>query len=323
MAALTFTNLNTRIMNRLRIPVANTTEGAKIDAVINDVIREICSKYDWPWLAKRQVINTVDDITTGTISVTKGSTSATLSATQATSLAERVIIVTGNTTEDGVYRISAHTAGTDAVTLASAYTGPTDAEAAYVVYGDEYDLAADVGKVLYVRRFGYTQPLRKIGWAEMLSIKNYDRSEGPPQIWAVHDYDTTGDNTTQKQLLVHPFSDDTYQMEVHYKLQINSSSEVSGSTVIPIPQDYLHVLEWGILGYAYPIFQADTTRGAYYLGRYGDALSLMVAQHRDEDGGSPQFQMEDCYRGHFRRGRRVSPANMDLGNWFGRLPYNP
>lgn len=323
MPALSFANIETRVMNRLRIPTSNSTEAAKVDALINDVIREMCSKYDWPWLAKRQVINTVDDITTGTISVTKGSTSATLSATQATSMTDRIIFVTSNTVENASYRISAHTAATDAVTLASAYTGPTDTAAAYVVYQDEYDLAADTGKVLYVRRFGYRHPLTRLGWADMLSIKNYDVSEGPPQVWAVHDYDTTGDNTTQKQLIVHPYPDDTYQMEAHYKLQINSSAEVSGTTTIPIPQDYVHVLEWGVLGYAFPIFLSDTVRGAYYLGRYGDALNLMVSQHRDEDGGAPRMQIEDTYRGHFSRSRRMSPATVDLGSWFGRLPYQP
>jgi hypothetical protein len=323
MPALTFSNLNTRIMNRLRIPTGNSTEAAKIDALTNDVIREICSKYDFPWLAKRQVLNTVDDITTGTIDVTKGSASATLSAAQATSLTDRIIFVTSNAVENASYRISAHTANATAVTLGSNYNGATNTAAAYVVYQDEYDLAADVGKALYVRRFGYPLPLRKVGWADMLGLKNYDTTEGPPQLWAVHDYDTTGDNTTQKQLIVHPYPDDTYQMEVHYKLQINSTTEVSGSTVIPIPQDYLHVLEWGILGYAYPIFLSDTVRGSYYLGRYGDALNLMVAQHRDEDGGSPVMQMADTYRSHFRRGRRLSPATADLGTWFGRWPFNP
>ena len=324
MASLTFANVLTRVANRLRIPEANTTETTKVAAVINDVYREIASKAAWEWLYDRQIINTVDRFGTAedstTANVTKGSTSVTLSATQATSLLDKQFNVPGNEVEDGLYRVSAHTAGTDAVTLASAYTGTTNTTASYQVWTDEYDLATDVGEVRFVRRFGWPGMLDRVSPQEMQRLKSHDRSEGPPVVYAVWDYETSGDPTTQKQLVIHPFPDDTYQLEVHFKQSLNT--EVSGSTRLLIPDDYVHVLEWGVLSIAYPVFLSDNQRGQHFGARYSDALNLMVSQHRANEGQGPQFQPADHYRRFYRSSQRRTAANSDLGNYFDRLPVS-
>ena len=316
MATLTFANVETRVANRLRLPTTNSTEMTKLDAVINDVYREIASKFVWPWLLKRQLINTVAPYETGTVSVTKSSTTATLSATATPTQAEKTFHVPSNDVENAIYRISAHTDATDTLTLASAYTGSTAAAAAYKIWSDEYDLASDVGEVRWVRRAGWRLPMVKLGPERMQHLKGHDRSEGPPQYWAVYDFDTTGDPTTVPQLVIHPFPDDTYQLEIHYKRTLNT--EVSSSTRLLIPDDYLHVIEWGTLSLGYPIFLNDAARGQYFHQKYVDALNLMVAQHRSYDD-NPGVEPADVYRG-FYRSRRVTPATADLGSTFDRWP---
>ena len=42
-----------RVMNSLRLRVDNTTEYAKVSAVVNEVYRDIAAKQDWWWLIKR------------------------------------------------------------------------------------------------------------------------------------------------------------------------------------------------------------------------------------------------------------------------------
>ena len=84
------------------------------------------------------IINTLDKVT-GTATVTKSNTSVTLGATVAVSLTGRKFFIDN---EGVLYRVSAHTAGTDAVTLDATYKEDSGT-GAFTVYQDEYDLASD------------------------------------------------------------------------------------------------------------------------------------------------------------------------------------
>lgn len=318
MASLVYSDIETRVMNRLRIPTTNTTEAAKVRALINDVYRDIGMKFDWWWLVKRQVINTVDDISTGTVAVTNGSASITFSSAPTSSVAGRVLLVPGDTRDSGaVYRISTHTAGSASATLDATYTGDTASAASYNVYQDTYDLAADVGKPLHVRRYGYSWPLDLVGPEEIHGIKIYDLSEGKPQMASVIDFDTSGDPTTQKQLVVHPYPDDTYRLEISYKQTLNT--ELSGSTRPLIPDDYLSALEYGTLARGYPIFLDDVERGTFFLGLFNDIMALMTLAQQEKTGDRPRIKVRDQYRSFYRRGR-VTAATADLGTFFDRWP---
>ena len=317
MASLTLANIETRCANSLRIPTSNSTEMTKLDAVINEVYRDIALKYDWEFLHKRTVINTVADITTGTISVTNDSTSVTFSSAPTPSVAQRVLIVDGNTIDPGAaYRVSAHTAGATAATLDAAYTGGTDTAAAYSVYGDSYDLPTDCEHVRFIRRAGFQHPMKRIDPSEMEEIKGWDRSEGSPQIYSVYDFDTTGDPTTQRQLVIHPYPDEIYRMEVHYRRSLNT--ELATTTRPLIPDDFAQLLVWGTLGVGYAIFLNDTERAGYFQSLFNDRLLLLTARKREMEG-PPGIVPAPGYRLR----QRVSPARVDLGDFFGRLPYQP
>ena len=85
------------------------------------------------------VISTVAKVT-GTASVTEGSASVTLDATVAASMSGRKFVFDD---ENVPYRITAHTAGTAAVTLDATFKEDTKASAVYTIFQDEYDLATD------------------------------------------------------------------------------------------------------------------------------------------------------------------------------------
>ena len=79
-ANLSFDDIMVRVMNSLRLRVDNTTEYAKVAAVVNEVYRDIAAKQDWWWLIKRWSTLTSDNLT-GTISVSRGSSGFTLTDT--------------------------------------------------------------------------------------------------------------------------------------------------------------------------------------------------------------------------------------------------
>ncbi len=319
MASLTFANVETRVANQLRLPTSNTTEMTKLDAIINMVYREIGARTDWYWLLKRTVINTVDDYSTGTVNVTSGSTSVTASATISASKAGQKLLITGDTVDSGaVYRITSHTAGTDAITIDAAFTGATNTTASYHIYQDTYDLPADLGAVVNITRYGYEEPLRIIPVEEMHRLKSWDLTSWKPHTAAIFDYDTTGDPTTQRQLIVHPYPDDTYRLEIHYRQALNT--EVSSSTRFHFPDDWIHVLDYGVLARGYPIFLNDAERGVYYQGLFETELQRMVGRLREWDG-YPHITPDDVHRGFYRNDR--TRGRSSLRSYFGRVPYNP
>lgn len=325
MASLTYTNIETRTMNSLRIPTSNATEQTKVANLINEVYRDVFARADWYWLLKRAVINTVAKYTTGTATVTLASTTVTLGTAPGAGLgsfAGYVFLVPTNTNDSGaVFRISSHTAASATVTLDALYTGADSSTAAFKIYQDTYSLATDVGKVYSVKRYGQFDRLEPIGMDEMGLLKQAETGEGKPQVWSVFDFATTGDQTTARRLVVHPYPDVAYRLEYHYKQTLNT--ELSGSTRPLIPDDYVQILVYGALARGFPIFLNDVQRGAYYQALFNDLLAQMMNIQRERTGDQAQLTPRDDYRRFYRRGARVAGIHTSLGSWFDRLPNVP
>lgn len=309
-------------MNALRLPTSNTTEATKVTAVMNEVYRDILLRGDgqWWWLIDRTVTNTTPEITTGTASVTNNSTTVTLSSAPAASVAGAKFYVSANTADSqALYRISAHTAGTTGLTLDAAYTGDTNTAASYYIWTDEYDLPTDFGKPHVIQRYGYDLPLEIITPDQMFDLKLSDRRTGKPHYAAVHNFATSGDPTTQRRLIVHPFPDtDRTRLEISYFQTLNT--ELSGTTRPLIPDDYVQLLVYGTLAAGYPIFLNDVVRGQYFQARFVDLLNLMLAQQR-KFMSNTRLVVNDGYR-LFYRDRR-STAGVNLGSLFDRYPTIP
>ena len=315
-AGLTYTQIETRVLNQIRIPVTNVTEQAKVAALINEVYRDIYVKEDWWWLWKRTVINTAAKISAGTVNIANGSTAITFSSAPGLVTGD-VLIIQGDVNDFGaVYRIASTGVG-GAQTLDAAATAATNVAAGYRMYQDSYSLPLDCGKVLLVKRYGERLPLKIVGMAELARYKILDQTEGKPEIVTVFDNATTGDPTTARQLQVHPYPDKTYRLEVFYKQQLNT--ELSGTTQAFMPDEYRQVLIYGSLARAYPIFLNDLERGKFFQALFNDTLSLMTGTHREYMKDLPQLVPDNAYR----MNRRPQRTATTLGAWFDRLPINP
>ncbi len=323
MAALSYGDIQTRVANHLRIPTSDTTQMTRVQAIINEVYRDLCARNPtWYWLRKRQIINTATAFDTGTASVTPGVTLVTLTASPSAgfgSFANRVFTVSANAQDpNAVYRVATHVAGEATFLLDAGYTGATGSAAAYHVYQDGYDLSTDCNRVFHVKRFGVRGAVTLIGPIEMAGLKEGDTSEGPPSVASISEFDTSGDPSTARQLVVHPYPDIPYRMEVFYTQSPNT--ELSGTTRPLIPDDYVQVLIYGALARGFPIFLNDTERGTFYQGLFNDTLSLMVSNSRQQED-HPGVAPRNDYRGFYRRGQRITAANADLGSAFDRWPY--
>jgi len=324
MAALTMADIRDRVMNSLRIRTSDAEQAGRVDDIINQVYRDVGAKYRWWWWRqKRQIINTATPFDSGTVTATHGSVSLTFSSTPPSeygSFANRMLIVDGLASDSGaVYRIQTHVAGLATAALDAPFSDQATTSA-FTVYQDAYDLATDCASVRFVQRFGSQQPLQDYPAERLMGIKGWDVSEGKPLVWTVFETDTSGDPSTARQLVVHPYPDGVYRLVVFYEQTLNT--ELSGGAALLIPDGYAQVLVYGTLSRAYPILLNDTERGTYYLQLFNDVVNLMVRQQREQEG-NPRVVYEDTYRQFYRRGRRLNAASADLGSFFDRWPNDP
>ena len=317
--ALTTANILTRVMNSLRLPESNATQQTRVLDILNEVYRDIMAKYTWYWLVKRQVFNTTAKFTSGTIDLGLGNIEATLSAAPGVSLIRRKLVVPANASDSATYRITDSLSTFSTISLDAGYTGTTVASTSFSIYADEYDLATDCGRVLFMKRYGFTQKLEIVNPEEMQIAKGFDTSEGQPQQAALWEFQTTGDPTTPRRVTLWPFPDQAYRVEVWYKQRGNA--ELATDSTPLIPDEYAQVLVYGTLSRAYAILLNDTERSQYFLSLFNDVLNLMVAQQREYEG-HPSIVPRDSHRGFYTKNRRRTAANSDLGSQFGRLPFN-
>lgn len=321
-ADLTYTDIETRVMNELRIPTSNATEQAKIQAVINLVYRDICAKKDWWWRIKKYPVVTGVK-TLGTATLVRGSASVTLASmldpygndlTNGDYTHAALRFDDGSVDSQALYRVT-QTAVPPASTMESVYGGLSGS---YTVnaYRDVLVLPGDVGKVLRVSRYGFPTDMRKIGIEEMEQRKQINRLEGAPQCWSIYDFDATGDPTQARLLIVDPFPDKNYRMDVWYQQNLNT--ELTGMAQPMIPDDFRQVLVYGALARCYPIFLNDLDRGTFYQSLFNDVMALMATQQREYASDHPGITPSNIYR---RRSRRPRTAFV-LGSWFDRLPID-
>ncbi len=311
------------VMNELRIPTSNVTERAKIQRVVSNVYGDICSKADWWWTQRKTVVNTTPKITDGTVAVTENSTTLTFSTAPQNfsanvDVTNCVITIPGNAVDSlAVYRIISHTAGAVVATLDAAYTGTTGTAEAYRLYRVAYNLPDDVAKLTMVKRYGWREPLVRMGIEDYSAAQQINQMEGKPQAYSIYDF-RTDDNVNSKRLLwVWPFPDLAYRMEVWYKVQ----QQADASTDLDLPIDYQQALIYGTLARAYAVFINDLERSAFFQALFNDVMALMAAQQReyasDKPGVAPVMDM-------YRRGtsrRRVGYSS--LGRFFDIWPAQP
>jgi len=103
-----------------------TADATKLKRWLNLAQQYICGKRIWPFQFAEEIIQTVVDYTTGTVTVAAAGTTVTASATITDSKANQYIQFASS---NDWYKITAHTAGTDTLTISpAAISANTSAE---------------------------------------------------------------------------------------------------------------------------------------------------------------------------------------------------
>ena len=204
-----------------------TSDNTLIERWINTAQQMILQSYDWPFLRASTplIIKTVPDYTTGTVTVAADSTSVTASATIADSKAGQYIQFAS---DNNWYRISAHTAGTDAITIDPAAITANTA-ATYTIRKFHYSLDSTVDRVLSIRQtISPFQLVEKT--AEQFHLWEPDPDNtGPPKLFFM----LGKDSSDVWQLGLWPIPDTEINLYVEYLKAGTDLSSDSDTSIIP------------------------------------------------------------------------------------------
>lgn len=124
---MTFLQMQQELSDRVSVYDQTVTDDAtKLKRWLNMAIQYICGKKLWPFTLAEEIIQTVTDITTGTVSINASDTALTFSSAPSASVANRYIQLS---TSNDWYKITAHTAASTSATISPAYVGTSNLSA--------------------------------------------------------------------------------------------------------------------------------------------------------------------------------------------------
>lgn len=253
---MTFLELRQRVAEQLGLSSADTTDDDnatlqdKFKEWVNARYRYICGSRSWNWLLKDSIIQTVPDVTTGTVSATEDNTLITFSS--GPSLSATGWMIQFSDTDDW-YEISSHTAGSTAATLAVPYLGTTSSTLEYTLRKVYYVLPTDVNKMLTIKQ------TRDDTAVEYISPRQLDRlvadrtRTGEPE-W----YSIVGvDSNRQFKVEFYPVPNVRMNLNTRY---YRIATELSSDDDVPLlPEAFHEYLVWDVLAtYGYTFL--DDTR---------------------------------------------------------------
>jgi hypothetical protein len=254
---MTFLETRQRIAELMGLNSADTTADPnatveeKLKAWVNARYKAIAGSRSWNWLIGDTIIQTVSDITTGTVSVTNANTAITFSSGPAASVAGYFIQFEGST---DWYEISTHTAAATAAVLTVPFLGTTDGTATYILRKVYYALPSNTGKILDVRQSRvWNTKLRYIPARLLDQYFAYRNSTATRPLF----YSINGlDSSRNYRMELFPIPDTAMNLNVRtYKVVTALSAD---DDVPLIPEAFHDILVWDVLAtYGY-MFLDDT-----------------------------------------------------------------
>lgn len=264
-----YSDLKQRVANETGMDL--TTDGSIVGAWVNQAYQHISGIFNWPWLFQNTTIQTIADITTGTVSVTAGSTTITFSSAPVNSVANDYMIQFA-TTQDW-YFITSHTGGATTAVINVPFVGTSNLVAgAYTLRKVFYSLPSAVDRVIDIRQSITKDKLMYIDPRSLDRIIPDVNISGTPLYYTMVGYD--GSNNWRIGFL--PTPNATVNLQVRYYIKI---TELVNDTDLPLlPPKWHNALVFGALA-MYGMDFIDDTRVKDAGARYTAVIQEMLAHN--------------------------------------------
>lgn len=272
-----FLTLKKRVAEDTGLDRTQSTYDTLIGEWINNAQQDISAHYNWPWLVTSGTIQTVPEITTGTVSINAGSTALTFSSAPAVSVEGwRIKLDT-----DNWYTISSHTAASTSATLAETYLGDSNLVAStYTLRKVYYDLPTDCDRVLTLRQSVDNLFLEPVEIQTFQRILPDPETTGSPRVFYVEGVHASATNKPW-QVVLWPTPSDKRNIYVTYIKKVTPLS--ADGDVSIIPEKFHNALVFGALA-LYGSSFLDDTRIASTTQAYSKILGSMEANYKSVVG---------------------------------------
>lgn len=254
-------------------PDDNATVEEKLKAWVNARYKVIAAKESWNWLIKDFILQTVADITTGTVEATNASTTITFSSGPTNSVTGYFIQFSDT---DDWYEISAHTAAATTATLSVPFLGTTSSTLTYILRKTYYALPSDTGKILNLRQTRTKEPLRYVPIRQLDRMVPDRTRTGKPEWYTISGVDSD----RLYKLEFYPVPNEAMNINGRYYEVV---SDMSADSDIPVlPEAYHDILVWDVLS-TYGFTFLDDTRISSAKAEYNNLYKDMVDNHVDAE----------------------------------------
>lgn len=303
-----YEDIYTAILEELKIPSTDGTTLARIKRDINMIYLNHVIPFKpraWWWLELKEDVITNVKITTGTVTVTAGSTTITFSSAPSASVAGYYFKTSGDPT---IYKISAHTAGSDTATLDNAWTDSTTdgSGLGYKLWNDHATLSTSIKQVVSVTHDRRSVPLEMVAASTFTERRaRYPELEGYPVLINVYDYDTDASSTNKRQIRWYPAAWDTKViLHVEGRQEATALSADADEPLMPV-EDRI-VLFYGACSRAWAR-ERNESEATKNWNLFMMKLAEMAAKggeapQKTEMTPDPDYLVNKRYRRYFRKG---------------------
>lgn len=302
---MTFLTLQQELAAQCGLDQTISNQATLLKRWINNAQQMILRAFEWPFLRSPTplVIQTVKDITAGTVATTAGSTSATFSTAPVDANGNNVSVsgrfIQTSSSSDW-YKITAHTSGTTAATLEIGAIN-TAAAATYTVRKLYYSTSSSVDRIIQVFQDVLPYQLIETTPEYFQSFNPGFLSTGTPRLYMPAGIDSSsGSGVPQFRLWPNP--DAVINLRIDYFTVATDMSADSDVSVIPAKWHTTTLLE-GAKAQAFS-FMDDS--------RYGNSVNLFNAMIEE---------MKTEHENSLHRHRVTTAAdNQPVGGNLGYMP---
>jgi hypothetical protein len=296
---MTFATLRARVAGEVGLDTTN--DATVLNAWINAAYKHVLGLFRWPWLLKNSIIQTVADITTGTVSINSGSTALTFSSAPSVSVANQYMIQFTATSDDW-YLISSHTASSTSATLANAFVGAANISgASYICRKVYYSCPTDCDGIIDLRQARTDIQLTPI------DIRTFDRylpdpsATAEPSVFAMAGYDSS----KNWQFTLYPTPTSVMNLQLRY---YQMPADMSSDSDTPLLPEKFHdaLVFLSLYDYGHPYIDDDRVASAKK--RYDEILANMKVAYNPLPSQMSVLQPWDARTRHYR-GHLPWPTN--------------
>ena len=295
-----FKDIQDAVIEELKVQSDDTVTINRIKRLINSTyIQEVVPYSNWKWLYGNTRVVHKARYNSGSASVTPDSATVTLSTAPPVANGSYAGYFFAADGFSDIYVISAHTAGSTTVTLASTYQGNSASEATFKIWKDQINLPTDCKETTAVWHNYYVQPMEGMGLKKFREQQLLNpRQEAPPSIYYTGDYeDPSGGDETESDryrvIKVYPaVYDKNVTINIDYIKEVTELTDDGDEPVMPM-EDRI-VLVYGTLARAWGSIARNTEMAQLAKGDYLAKLARMAGKVEDSND-NPQIKPSSTY----------------------------